>query len=70
MSSSGKMPLPDMRLSVPLILGSFVALAVMLLYPLLVAVRIGAEERRLERSWTDYAAYTQRVRYRLIPFIW
>ena len=57
-------------LSVPLILGSFVALAVMLLYPLLVAVRIGAEERRLERSWTDYAAYTQRVRYRLIPFIW
>lgn len=57
-------------LAVPLILGSFVALAVMLLYPALVAVRIGAEEKRLERIWTGYAAYKQRVRYRLIPFIW
>lgn len=57
-------------LSVPLVLGSLIAFAVMLIYPAVIVLRIGAEERALERSEAGYAAYKQRVRYRLIPFIW
>ena len=34
------------------------------------AVRIVLEERFLKRELEGYSAYTQRVRYRLIPFVW
>jgi protein-S-isoprenylcysteine O-methyltransferase Ste14 len=34
------------------------------------AVRILVEERFLRRELAGYDAYTQRVRYRLIPFVW
>jgi protein-S-isoprenylcysteine O-methyltransferase Ste14 len=33
-------------------------------------VRILVEERFLRRELAGYAAYTERVRYRLIPFLW
>jgi len=33
-------------------------------------LRIFVEERFLKRELVGYAAYTQRVRYRLIPFLW
>jgi protein-S-isoprenylcysteine O-methyltransferase Ste14 len=35
-----------------------------------VALRILFEERFLRRELKGYDAYTQRVRYRLIPFLW
>ena len=35
-----------------------------------VALRIVFEERFLKRELKGYDAYTQRVRYRLIPFLW
>jgi protein-S-isoprenylcysteine O-methyltransferase Ste14 len=34
------------------------------------AVRSLFEERFLKRELKDYDTYTERVRYRLIPFIW
>lgn len=57
-------------LSMPLVLGSLVSLVVFLPYPLLLALRIRGEERLLEAELDGYAAYKQRVRYRLIPFLW
>lgn len=57
-------------LSMPLILGSAVALVVFLPYPLLIAKRIENEEAVLEAGLDGYSAYKQRVKYRLIPHIW
>lgn len=36
----------------------------------LLAVRIVFEEKFLRRELVGYEAYTQRVRYRLVPFLW
>ena len=57
-------------LSMPLVLGSFVSFAVFLLYPVLIVLRIRNEEKVLEEGLEGYTAYKQRVKYRLIPFIW
>jgi protein-S-isoprenylcysteine O-methyltransferase Ste14 len=57
-------------LSMPLILGSLVSFAVMLLYLPILYVRIRNEERVLEQGLSGYTDYQRRVRYRLIPFLW
>lgn len=57
-------------LAIPLVLGSFIAFAVMLLYPPLTVICIYREEKQLARTLTGYADYQKRVKYRLIPFIW
>ena len=57
-------------LVMPLVLGSLFSFAVMLLYPALIARRIRNEEQVLEAGLAGYAAYQQKVRYRLIPGIW
>lgn len=57
-------------LSMPLVLGSWVAFAVMLPYPAAIILRIKNEERVLEEGLDGYRAYKQKVKYRLIPFIW
>ena len=57
-------------LSMPLVLGSVYALLVFLVYPFLIAVRIKNEEKVLEEELTGYAEYKQKVKYRLIPFLW
>jgi protein-S-isoprenylcysteine O-methyltransferase Ste14 len=57
-------------LGTPLALGScwgFVPLAAMM--PLLLW-RLADEERLLERNLPGYAQYRQRVRHRLVPFVW
>jgi protein-S-isoprenylcysteine O-methyltransferase Ste14 len=36
----------------------------------MLAVRIRIEEQFLRRELEGYDAYTERVRYRLIPFVW
>lgn len=59
-----------MFLSIPLILGSVYALGVFLAYPLIIAKRIKGEEALLERELDGYCNYKERVRYRLIPFVW
>ena len=57
-------------LSMPLILGSVYAFALLLGYLPLIVARIRGEEALLERELKGYRAYTQKVRYRLIPGIW
>lgn len=57
-------------LSMPLVLGSLAAFAVMLSYPLLLASRIAEEEQMLLRGLSGYAEYMKRVRWRMFPLIW
>ena len=57
-------------LSMPVVLQSWAALAVMMPYPLLIAWRIKGEEALLEAELSGYAQYKERVRWRLFPFLW
>lgn len=57
-------------LSIPLVLGSLISLAVFLAYPFLIAARIKNEEEVLAAGLEGYPQYLQEVRYRLIPFVW
>ena len=57
-------------LSMPLVLGSWISFFVMLYYPVIIIARIRNEEKVLEEGLAGYTEYKQRVRYRLIPFVW
>lgn len=57
-------------LSIPLILGSIYAFIIFLMYPLLIIKRIRNEEIVLREGLNGYIEYTQKVKYRLIPYIW
>ena len=57
-------------LSMPLVLGSIYSLIVFLAYPFIIAFRIKHEEKFLEKELVGYKEYKQKVKYRLIPFIW
>jgi len=57
-------------LAMPLVLGSLISFAIFLCYPLLMVKRIAGEEEVLRRELAGYQEYTERVRYRLIPFVW
>ena len=57
-------------LSMPLVLGSVYSFFIFLAYPLIIAKRIKGEEEFLEKELQGYAEYKQKVKYRLIPFIW
>ncbi len=57
-------------LSIPIMLGSWYSLLVFLVYPILIAVRIKNEEQVLTENLQGYAEYKQKVKYRLIPFVW
>ena len=59
-----------MFLAMPVILGSYVSLVIFLVYPFLIAKRIRNEEQVLEEGLQGYAAYKEKVKYRMIPFIW
>ena len=57
-------------LSIPLVLGSWLALLCFVHYPILIIVRIRNEEALLTRELVGYDAYKRKVKYRLLPFIW
>ena len=57
-------------LSMPLVLGSVPAFVVFLAYPAIITRRIRNEEEVLERELPGYREYKQKVRWRLIPYIW
>ena len=57
-------------LAMPILLGSVYAVAIFLAYPFIIAKRIKDEERLLEEELDGYKEYKEKVRYRLIPFIW
>ena len=57
-------------LSMPLVLNSPLSFLVMLCYLPLIAKRIRNEEKLLQKELPGYKEYAERVKYRLIPFIW
>lgn len=59
-----------MFLSIPMILGSWYSLLFFAFYPLIIVFRIAMEEKLLEKELVGYKEYKQKVKYRLIPFIW
>lgn len=59
-----------MFLAIPLILGSLISFVIFLFYPAVIIKRILSEEKILETGLKGYSQYKQKVKYRLIPFIW
>ena len=57
-------------LSVPLVLGSWISFVIMLSYPAVIIARIKDEEELLEKELDGYKEYKNKVKYRLIPFVW
>ena len=57
-------------LAIPIILGSIYSFIIFLAYPFIIAKRIKNEEHLLEKELQGYKEYKQKVKYRLIPFIW
>jgi len=53
-----------------LVLGSWISFVIMLLYPVAIIARIGNEEKVLEEGLPGYKEYKEKVKYRLIPFVW
>ena len=57
-------------LSMPLILGSIFSFIIFLTYIPLIAKRIKNEEIFLEKNLEGYSDYKNKVKYKVIPFIW
>lgn len=57
-------------LSMPLVLGSVYSFIIFLAYPFIIAKRIKGEEEFLEKELEGYREYKQKVKYRLILFVW
>ena len=57
-------------LSMPIVRGSLYSFAIFLAYPFIISKRIKHEEELLEKELVGYTEYKQRVKYKLIPFIW
>ncbi len=57
-------------LAMPLVLKSIPALLVFLAYPAIIVKRIRGEEELLEAELEGYREYKQKVKYRLLPFVW
>ena len=57
-------------LMIPLVLGSWYALIVFAFYPVIIIVRLTDEEELLTKELPGYCEYKQKVKYRIIPFIW
>lgn len=57
-------------LSMPLILGSPISFIIFLIYPFIIAKRIKSEEELLERELEGYNEYKNKVKYKVIPYVW
>ena len=57
-------------LSMPLVLGSVYAFVIFCAYPFIIAKRIKSEEQFLEKELAGYSEYKEKVKYRLVPYIW
>ena len=57
-------------LSMPLVLNSIFSFIVMLVYPIIIIFRIRNEEEVLENELIGYKEYKEKVKYKLIPYIW
>lgn len=54
----------------PLVLGSWWALIPFAFYPAIIISRLKDEEELLTRELAGYVAYKEKVKYRIIPFVW
>lgn len=57
-------------LTMPLILGSIISFIIFLVYPIIIGKRIKNEEQVLEKELSGYKEYKEKVKYKMIPFIW
>lgn len=57
-------------LMMPLVLGSVFSFVIFLAYPFIIAKRIKGEEAFLEKELNGYKEYKEKVKYRMMPFIW
>lgn len=57
-------------LSIPLVPGSWYSFLISLHYPILIAAHIQNEEKVLEAGLVGYKEYKNRVKYKIIPFLW
>ncbi len=57
-------------LMIPIVLGSWYALIIFAFYPAIIIVRLKDEEDLLTRELPGYAEYKEKVKYRILPFIW
>jgi protein-S-isoprenylcysteine O-methyltransferase Ste14 len=59
-----------LMLGIPLALGSYWALLATVVTMPVLAIRITDEEKMLRAELDGYAAYSEKVRYRLLPYVW
>ena len=57
-------------LMMPIVLGSWYALIIFACYPAIIIVRLKDEEDLLTRELPGYEAYKEKVKYRILPFLW
>ena len=57
-------------MAMPVVLGSWYALIIFCFYPAIIILRLKDEEALLEKELPGYREYQQKVKYRLIPFVW
>ncbi|WP_407453894.1 methyltransferase family protein [Methanobrevibacter sp.] len=57
-------------LSMPLILDSIFSFIIMMVYPIIIIFRIKNEEKVLENELEGYKEYKEKIKYKIIPFIW
>ena len=57
-------------MAMPLVLGSIISFVITLAYIPIIAKRIGNEEKVLEDGLHGYAEYKNKVKRKVVPFIW
>jgi protein-S-isoprenylcysteine O-methyltransferase Ste14 len=57
-------------LAYPFILGSWWGFVLSGILAIIIVIRTSLEDRMLQKELTGYREYAQKVKYRLIPFIW
>ena len=57
-------------LAMPLVLGSLISFLIMLAYIPIIVKRLLNEERVLADGLEGYKEYMEKVKYRLIPYVW
>ena len=59
-----------MMLGIPLALGSYWGLLIVVVGVVVLVMRILDEEKLLDAELAGYREYTRQVRYRLVPHVW
>lgn len=59
-----------MSLSIPIVLGSFITFIIYLFFPIYMIIIMFKEEKELKEEIKDYEDYKERVKFKIIPYIW